>query len=411
VRHRRPERSPLVWGVAGALIVAVLGVATILMTLPRSGCVDPCESIAPPLYVDGSPTPYEPTTGTPTPTGTGSTATGASATPRSMRPSTNAPVRGLPSSFRWSSSGALVGPKSDGRGIAGVKDPSVVYYRGQYHVFATVAKSTGYGLVYFAFADWSQANNATFYYLDQTPIGGGYRSAPEVFYFAPQHLWYLIFQNGNAAYSTNPDISNPAGWSAPRTFFGSRPDMITQNMGSGYWVDMWVICDSAYCYLFSSDENGHLYRSQTALADFPNKMTEPVIAAHDANKFNLFEGSNVYKVSGTNQYLLIVEGIGSGGRLYFRSWTSTSLAGSWSPLAANEDSPFARHNNVTFPGGVWTSDIGQGEMVRTGADQTLTISPCTMRYVYGGLDPSASGDYNSLPWRLGLLTQTNSTCG
>ena len=49
-------------------------------------------------------------------------------------------------------------------------------------------------------------------------------------------------------------------------------------------------------------------------------------------------------------------------------------------------------------------------MIRAGVDQTLTISPCNMRYVYQGLDPSAGGDYNSLPWRLGLLTQTNSTC-
>lgn len=33
-----------------------------------------------------------------------------------------------------------------------------------------------------------------------------------------------------------------------------------------------------------------------------------------------------------------------------------------------------------------------------------------MQYLWQCKDPAAGGDYNSLPWRLGLLTQTNSTC-
>jgi endo-1,4-beta-xylanase len=173
---------------------------------------------------------------------------------------------------------------------------------------------------------------------------------------------------------------------------------------------MWVICDSANCYLFSSDDNGHLYRSQTTLGSFPNGMTNTVIAMQDANRNALFEASNVYKVQGTNQYLLIVEAIGSDGRRYFRSWTSTAITGPFTQLAASESNPFARANNVTFSGTAWTRDISHGEMVRTAVDQTLTISPCNMRYLYQGLDPNAGGDYNSLPWRLGLLTQTNSTC-
>ncbi len=315
----------------------------------------------------------------------------------------------LPSSFRWSSSGPLVGPKNDGRGIAGIKDPSVVFYNGKYHVFASTAKSSGYSLVYFSFTDWSQANNATFFYLDQSPIGAGYRAAPEVFYFAPQGLWYLVYQTGNASYSTNPDISNPNGWSTPRNFYPSMPSIIAQNIGNGFWVDMWVVCDSANCYLFSSDDNGHLYRSQTSVSQFPNGMTNTVIAMSDSNRNNLFEASNVYKVQGQNQFLLIVEAIGSQGR-YFRSWTSSVLNGPWTPLAASESNPFAGAANVTFPGGAWTRDISHGEMVRTAVDQTLTISPCQMRYLYQGRDPNSGGEYNSLPWRLGLLTQTNSTC-
>ncbi|MER7792708.1 non-reducing end alpha-L-arabinofuranosidase family hydrolase [Streptomyces sp. NPDC097640] len=338
---------------------------------------------------------------------------GTSATKATAR-STASPASSaaaLPGSFGWSSSGVLMSPKPDStHNIAGLKDPSVVYYNGKYHVFASVASSSGYSLVYLSFTDWSQAASATHYYLDRSGIGTGYRAAPQVFYFAPQRTWYLVYQTGNASYSTNTDISNPNGWSAPRNFYSSMPDIIKQNIGNGYWVDMWVICDSANCYLFSSDDNGHLYRSQTTLAQFPNGFTNTVIAAQDSNKYALFEASNVYKVQDSNQYLLIVEAIGSDGKRYFRSWTSSSIGGSWTPLAASENNPFARASNTAFPAGAWTKDISHGELIRAGYDQTLTISPCKMQYLYQGMNPSASGDYNTLPWRLGLLTQTNSTC-
>ncbi|UPX18887.1 uncharacterized protein EKO05_0009170 [Ascochyta rabiei] len=314
----------------------------------------------------------------------------------------------LPSSFKWSSSGALVGPRNDGRNVAGIKDPSIVFYKNAYHVFASTAQASGYNLVYFNFTDFSKANASTFYYLDQSAIGTGYRAAPEVFYFAPQKLWYLIYQNGNAAYSTNKDISNPAGWTAPKDFYTGTPQIITDNIGDGYWVDMWVICDASACHLFSSDDNGHLYRSQTAVGNFPNGMSEPVIALNDTRNA-LFEASNVYHVDG-GKYLLLVEAIGSDGNRYFRFWTSENLAGPWAQLAATEANPFARQNNVVFSGTPWTKSISHGEVVRTNVDQTLTISPCKLRYLYQGLDPSAGGDYNSLPWRLGLLTQMNSAC-
>ncbi|MEU8472157.1 non-reducing end alpha-L-arabinofuranosidase family hydrolase [Streptomyces sp. NPDC029006] len=335
---------------------------------------------------------------------------GTAATRRASTPSPRSTAN-LPAGFSWNSSGALIAPKPDAtHNIAGIKDPTVVHYNGKYHVFASTASSSGYNLVYLNFSDWSQAGSATHHYLDRTAIGTGYRAAPQVFYYAPQKLWYLVYQTGNASYSTNPDISNPNGWSAPHNFYASMPDIIRQNIGTGYWVDMWVICDSANCYLFSSDDNGHLYRSQTTVGQFPNGFTNTVIAAQDSNRYALFEASNVYKVQGANRYLLLVEAIGSDGRRYFRSWTTSSLAGSWTPLAASESNPFAKSNNVAFPAGAWTRDISHGEMIRAGYDQTLTIPACRLQYLYQGKDPNASGNYDNLPWRLGLLTQTNSTC-
>lgn len=144
----------------------------------------------------------------------------------------------LPSSFKWTSTPALVYPKNDTRAIAGIKDPSIILVNGTYHVFASTAKneSPSYSLVYFNFTSFDEAGSATFNYLDQSGIGTGYRAAPKVFYFEPQKLWYLIFQNNNAAYSTNPNISDPLGWSTPTNFYNGTPAIIDKYLPGGYWV-------------------------------------------------------------------------------------------------------------------------------------------------------------------------------
>ncbi|QDO03972.1 MULTISPECIES: non-reducing end alpha-L-arabinofuranosidase family hydrolase [Streptomyces] len=318
----------------------------------------------------------------------------------------------LPSTFRWSSSGVLAGPKPDAQhpDAAAIKDFSIVRYNNQWLTFATTASPSGWGLVQFNFDDWSQAASASQTYLDTSPMGSGYRAAPQVFYFAPQNLWYMVYQTGPPTYSTSTNPADPHSWSAPRTLISQEPPIVTQNKGNGTWIDFWVICDTANCHLLFSDDNGHIYRAQTSLANFPNGFGNTQMVMSDT-KNNLFEATNVYKVADSDQYLLLQEAISNtSGRRYFRSFTSSSLTGSWTPLAATENEPFASRNNVTFPGGAWTQDISHGEMARAGNDQTLTINPCRLQYVYQGMDPNAGGDYIRLPWRMGLLTQTNSTC-
>ena len=54
-----------------------------------------------------------------------------------------------PAGFRWESSLPLITPPADGApGFHGVKDPSIVYHDGKYHVFLTTATSNGWGVAY-----------------------------------------------------------------------------------------------------------------------------------------------------------------------------------------------------------------------------------------------------------------------
>ena len=85
------------------------------------------------------------------------------------------------------------------------------------------------------------------------------------------------------------------------------------------------------CHLFFSRDDGVLYKSKTSRENFPNFVGyEVVMEDHrgNGNSF-LFEAANVYKVDGTDQYLLLVEAYnseeGAYGPRYFRSWTATDL--------------------------------------------------------------------------------------
>ena len=308
--------------------------------------------------------------------------------------------------FRWVSTGPLLGPKPDAtHAPVAVKDPSIVYAGGKFHVFMTTAGAAGWGLAYASFRSWSDAATAPLTYLDRTEIGPGYRAAPQVFYFAPQRRWYLIFQGGDPLYSTTTDIDDPMSWSKPKSFFASPPAIVRSKNGAATWLDFWVICDTAKCYLFNTGDNGLLYRSETSLALFPNGFHNTAVVLQSANPAELFEASMTYRLAGADAYVTMVEAMGPKGR-YFRAWVSDRLDGEWRPLADRSDRPFAGAANVSFPGPSWSEGVSHGELLRAGIDQTLEIDPCKpLQFLYQGLAPgSDASNYMMLPYRLGLLT-------
>jgi endo-1,4-beta-xylanase len=326
--------------------------------------------------------------------------------------STSCDVSALPAKFSWYSTGALISAIPDAtHKLVAVKDPTIVYYNDKWHVYATSVDTGGaWSMVYLNFTDFAQAGNAKQYHLSDNPnFGKDYHCAPQIFYFRPQDKWYLIYQSQQPQYSTTDDPSKPETWTAPKDFFASIPDIVAANQGGGTWLDYWVICDDINCYLFFSDDNGHYYRAQTAVTDFPNGFGNVTIVMQDANKNNLFEASNVYKLKGLNKYLALIEALGSDGHRFFRSWTADSLDGTWTPLADTVDNPFAGLKNVTFApdASIFTWDISHGEMLRDGYDETLTIDPCNMHYLYQGASPfGQSATYSLIKWKLALLSQT-----
>lgn len=282
------------------------------------------------------------------------------------------------------------------------KDPTVVFHEGRWHLFMTIKLPGRTIMEYCSFKDWNEADQAQRTILRVSE--SDYYCAPQVFWFEPHKLWYLIYQVGVpgqkkmwVAYSTTTDIADPASWTKAKPILdGGENDPRT--VGG---IDFWIICDEQRAYLFFTSNNGQMWRLWTELKNFPLGFDHCELAL----EARIFEASHTYRLKGQQKYLTIIE---EDGQRYYKAYLADQLDGAWRPVADTFEKPFASARNIRPAAGVthWTDNVSHGELLREGVDQTLTVDPENLRFLFQGmLESEKRGKgYGQFPWRLGILT-------
>lgn len=267
-----------------------------------------------------------------------------------------------------------------------VKDPTIVFANGQYHMFYTGANASGgWQMLYSTATTLEGFRTAPHVFLSR--IGESYFAAPEVFFFEPQGLWYLIYQDGTfgVAYSTTTNIADPNSWSGPHSFG------ISGNLG---W-DYYVICDNTNCFMYNTPDDGsrRIFLRRTALSSFPNGWSAPTVVLTDT-----FEGLNVYHSIADGQYYLVVEDLLD--NRYYELWTSTSAGGPWTRVSEK----WAWRGNLVFNGTSWTNNVSHGDILRAGVNQKVEISDINrVDFLIQGTTQLSCCPYQQIPWDLGII--------
>jgi hypothetical protein len=273
-----------------------------------------------------------------------------------------------------------------------VKDPSIVYAEGKYHMFFTGVTKQGWWQMGYASAS-TIADLSTAQHTFLSALSEGYFCAPQVFYFEPHAKWYIIYNSGSygAAYSTTTKIGDPASWTARQSLGIPSP--------TGY--DFWIICDDNYAYIFMTTGNGSertIGWRRTNLSGFPTGWGALNIAATDT-----FEGVCVYKNQADGKYYMLAEDYYD--NRYYELWSASNLSGPWTKLTEQ----WATYHRMVYNADHWTDSASHGEIIRSGVNQKMEITDMDkVDFLIQGVKAGSYPDYAMVPWDLGIIRNYNS---
>jgi len=333
---------------------------------------------------------------------------------------------------KWTVRGPVFQAVSEGafENVA-VKDPSIVYHDGKYHLFYTgkhvdqTKDGVKYSITtgYVAAPTLATLNSAKRYNLSE--LVGGSIIAPQVFYFAPHKLWYVVAHryapgmrpNLAPIFLTNPDIDNVYGWSKPK-------DLIADKGNEDFWIDFWVICDDKKAHLYYADQRGSVLRRECVMEDFPAGFADAeetvaltVFGEDDMGKWAVFEAPHVYHVKNPDTYFMILEcGYYKEEREYFADarkrfiigMVADRLEGPWTRVEHSQTEYFAHGENLFNDDGSKSryDQISHPELIRSGYDQKLEVESFGVDMIFQSFDSSSWPDnynYNELPWELAVM--------
>ncbi|MHA1340820.1 MAG: non-reducing end alpha-L-arabinofuranosidase family hydrolase [Promethearchaeota archaeon] len=305
------------------------------------------------------------------------------------------------SGTKWYVTQPILSPdKNYKQASTSVKDPSIVFYNGFWHVFFTGIGYNPEGIPertinYASCKRLMELNKSEKFQIKVFSENTTRTAAPQIFLFIPQNKWYLIAQADYGSkytpvYSTSNNISDPNSWSPVKPLVNKfEPDK---------WIDFWIIADDQYVYLFYTRNHREMYNLITTIEDFPNNFSDPQKCNGD---INVHEASMIYKIKGEQKYIMLTETRYQINRREYYIAESDSLRGIW-----KNSKLFATGGDLIFNDNVgkWTNFVSHGEVIRSGYNEKLEIeSMDKIEFLIQGSLRVNYIKYDDIPWNLGII--------